>query len=156
MRKVARKKFEIVQKALFFITKVYKLEKTTQKLTLKKTHKQILEIITQNCALNAYEIFERLKKTNPKNISQTTVYRALNFLVENFFIKPVSLNDGHTRYEIINPENHHHHFICTECKKLFPLDYCPYGNAENLLPEGFTVKFHNFEVFGLCAKCHQQ
>ncbi|MEW5820649.1 MAG: transcriptional repressor [Cyanobacteriota bacterium] len=127
----------------------------SKQLVLKQTHQEILNIVTDNCALNAYEIFELLKKRNLKNISQTTIYRALNYLVEHYLIKPISLNDGHTRYEAITKDNHHHHFICTECKTLFPLEYCPIKENPDLLPEKFEVKFHNFELFGICSKCHQ-
>jgi Fur family zinc uptake transcriptional regulator len=124
----------------------------TKKIPLKKSHKEIIDILSHNCGLNAYEIFEMLKSREIKNISQTTVYRALNYLVDNYILKPVNLNDGHTRYEVIAAEEHHHHFICTHCRCLVPIE-CPYNNLESLLPEGFQARFHNFEIFGLCKNC---
>lgn len=125
--------------------------KTTQ---LRAIHKEILNILNKKCGLSASEIFEKLKLTELRNISQTTTYRAINFLCNTNLIKPLQFHDGHTRYELIQKENHHHHFICTSCNELFPIDLCPYNNIEEHLPEGFKVKFHNFEVFGICKECN--
>lgn len=127
--------------------------KTSNNIKLKKNYQEIYHIIQNNCALNAYEIFEKVNKNREKQISQTTIYRAINNLTELNLIKPVNLNDGHTRYESIEKTNHHHHFICLECKELYPLEDCPFELIEKNLPENFQVKFHNFEIFGLCDKC---
>lgn len=129
------------------------MKKNFDEVILKESHNEIINLLKEKCALNAYEIFEYLKTKNIKNISQTTTYRALNYLVENNIIKPVHLHDGHTRYEISLEENHHHHFICLKCNKLFPLEYCPIEQIEKFVPDQFEIKFHNFEIFGLCTKC---
>jgi len=128
------------------------MKKNARQVALKTYHKEIISILEEKCALNAYEIFEHLKERENISISQTTVYRALNYMVENHLLKPVNLNDGHNRYELISKENHHHHFICTNCQQLYPVE-CPFETVEKLLPEGFKVNFHNFEIFGICKDC---
>lgn len=123
---------------------------------LKKTQKAVLELIKDNCAINAYEIFEKININREKKISQTTVYRALNHLEKNYFIKPINLNDGHTRYDAIQ-KKHNHHFICTSCKEILHIEYCPLKEGKtNFLPEDYEVKFHNFEIFGICPKCKSE
>lgn len=125
----------------------------TETNNLKKTHIAVLDIIKENCAINAYEIFEKININREKKISQTTVYRAINYLEKNYYIKPINVNDGHTRYDMIQ-EKHNHHFICTNCKDILPIDYCPLKEGKtHFLPENYEVKFHNFEIFGLCPKC---
>ncbi|MGD9580356.1 MAG: Fur family transcriptional regulator [Vampirovibrionia bacterium] len=120
---------------------------------LKKTQKAVLDIIKDNCAINAYEIFEKINIDKEKKISQTTIYRALNYLEKNYYIKPINLLDGHTRYDAIQ-KKHNHHFICTNCKDILPISYCPLKESKtNFLPSEYEIKFHNFEIFGLCPKC---
>ena len=91
---------------------------------------------------------------NLKRIGLTSVYRGLNYLVEQADVKPLNFNDGMVRYELNHEGAHHHHFICTECNAIQALDICPFESAlESHLP-GASIHYHNFELFGLCAVCN--
>lgn len=127
--------------------------KISENIKLKQSYQEIYQIIRAHCALNAYEICEKVNTGRTKHISQTTIYRAINHLSELNLVKPININDGHTRYESVEKSHHHHHFICLECKELYPIQECPFEFIEKNLPEQFEVKFHNFEVFGICEKC---
>lgn len=97
-----------------------------------------------------------------KKLSQTTVYRALNTLVESGQVKPIHFNDGQVRYELNfdhpshgdhDCKHHHHHFFCTACKAIIELDDCALAPYLDTLGQRFQVQYHNLEIAGLCERC---
>ncbi len=47
---------------------------------------------------------------------------------------------------------HHHHFHCTACDRVFPIHACP-GPMNDLAPPGFEVQRHDLTLRGRCASC---
>ena len=47
---------------------------------------------------------------------------------------------------------HHHHFHCTACDRVFPIHACP-GSMSDLAPPGFEVQHHDLTLRGRCASC---
>ena len=80
-----------------------------------------------------------------------TVYRTINALLEQGWLCKVEMPGGLTRYEQAG-KDHHHHFSCTRCAKVFEIHGCP-GNLTALLPPGFTLTKHEVLLEGLCATC---
>jgi Fur family ferric uptake transcriptional regulator len=80
-----------------------------------------------------------------------TVYRAINDLVEEQWLKPVELPGRNNCYELSDLE-HHHHFICTSCEKVYDLHGCP-GPMKDLVPAGFKARSHEITIYGDCAEC---
>ena len=121
--------------------------------TLNKTANSVLRVLENNLDhSNAQEILEYLNATSDRKVSLTSVYRALNTLVELCLIKPLNFNDGHIRYEHAI-DDHHHHFICTSCKNVKDIDLCPLENKEYSLLDKCTIEYHSFELFGTCERC---
>lgn len=105
----------------------------------------------------AQEIFEWIQRSpNSKEVSLTSIYRALNNLVNEAEVKPLNFNDGQVRYELNSQQMHHHHFVCTQCNRIQVVDLCPFEEFADRLGEKFHIQYHTFEVFGLCQPCHQQ
>lgn len=69
-----------------------------------------------------------------------TVYRNLNALVEEGVLIPIDVPGDITRYEMAGKE-HHHHFHCRQCGRVFEVDGCP-GNIQALEPRGFRLENH--------------
>lgn len=88
-----------------------------------------------------------------KDISLTSVYRALNQLVSSAKVKPLNFNDGQVRYELNTQQMHHHHFVCTQCNRIQVVDVCPFEMISEQLKDTFHIQYHTFEVFGLCQPC---
>ncbi len=84
-------------------------------------------------------------------IGIATVYRNLKLLVDEGLIQVVTLPGESPRYESTE-HDHHHHFQCTACKRVFDVPGCP-GNMKNLAPKGFTVERHELTLYGKCAGC---
>jgi len=86
-------------------------------------------------------------------LGQATVYRNLKLLLEAGEIQVVNLPGDSPRYESAQHE-HHHHFQCSACDRVFDVHQCP-GNLAKLAPAGFTVESHELTLYGRCADCQR-
>ena len=86
-----------------------------------------------------------------EGISIATVYRNISSLVEERWLTPISVPGETARYEVAGKE-HHHHFRCTGCNKIFEMPGCEIQPQTNL-PKGFKVTGHDFFLFGICSAC---
>jgi Fur family transcriptional regulator, ferric uptake regulator len=86
-----------------------------------------------------------------EGISIATVYRNIGSLVEDKWLVPVEIPGESTRYEVAGKE-HHHHFHCNECGKVFEMQGCGM-QLKPKLPRGFRVTGHEFFLYGVCANC---
>lgn len=112
------------------------------------------EIETCEQPVSAEQIFLRLQDKHI-SINLSTVYRALETLVEkNIVIKSSITGDAKALFEPYQME-HKHHLVCVKCKKMFTVDGCPFEEYEKILHEkiGFDVKGHKLEIFGYCKDC---
>ncbi len=122
-------------------------------LRLAKSSRIVLEALQQLNHATAPEILQWIGRTSGKKVSLTSVYRALNQLVDELVVKPLNFNDGQIRYELNNRQMHHHHLVCSRCERIEVLDSCPFESVLAQLEDRFQVHYHNFEVFGLCNAC---
>ncbi len=106
----------------------------------------------------ADDIYLRVFETH-RNISRGTVYRNLNYLVEDGFIQRVPVFDGADRFDF-NLDKHTH-IKCTLCGGVFDL---PPGDEkiagklqeyETILAESSDFKIKGYEMIfsGLCPSC---
>jgi len=103
--------------------------------------------------LAAPEILEVLKKKK-LDANKTTVYRELEFLVEQNIAQEVEFGDKKKRYEI--SDKHHHHVVCVECKQVEDVDLqADLDGVEKKIAKqkGYKIINHSLEFFGLCANC---
>jgi len=84
-------------------------------------------------------------------LSIATVYRNINLLVEEKWLARVAVPGDTTRYEVAGKE-HHHHFQCSGCGRMFELEGCEIQMTPTL-PEGFRLTGHEFFIYGLCSAC---
>jgi Fur family ferric uptake transcriptional regulator len=80
-----------------------------------------------------------------------TVYRNVRSLLEEGWIVPVEIPGEPARYERAGKE-HHHHFQCERCDRVFDLSGC-FDNLRKLAPPKFRIKEHALTLYGLCASC---
>jgi Fur family ferric uptake transcriptional regulator len=90
-------------------------------------------------------------KRSVEDLSIATVYRNLKNLVDEGWIIAVQLPGEPPRYELSGKE-HHHHFLCSDCKKVYELQGCV-PNLKPKLPRGFRVVGHDLLLHGVCAAC---
>jgi Fur family ferric uptake transcriptional regulator len=85
-------------------------------------------------------------------IGIATIYRNILSLVDEGWLVPVEIPGKPTRYELAGKE-HHHHFHCNSCGRLFDLKGC-IAESKPKLPRGFTATGHEFFLYGNCALCN--
>lgn len=104
--------------------------------------------------ISAEELYVRLKEENV-GISLSTVYRTLEAFHEKGIIVRSNLPDENKAVFKLFSNEHHHHLLCVECRKIFPVEGCPLKEYEKFIEKqfGFTVKGHNLEVYGCCNNC---
>lgn len=85
-------------------------------------------------------------------ISFSTIYRNLEKFVIDGKLTSFS-HDGVTYYERPHQENHHH-FACSECKKVFPIKI-ELQKLINNLPAGAVSEGIHLWVDGKCKECRQ-
>lgn len=87
----------------------------------------------------------------------TTIYREVDFLVQQDFLRPVHLGGGSQHYELVT--DHHHHIVCRSCGRINEVTVAP---LEEVMPKveaqikranGFSAVDHSLEFFGICNKC---
>jgi Fe2+ or Zn2+ uptake regulation protein len=94
-------------------------------------------------------------ETMGMKVNKTTVYRELDFLQKIAIIKAIDFGDGLKRYELLQ-EGHHHHVICSKCRKVQDVVLKVDLDAEEHKIQkdtGFKIQSHSLEFFGLCTDC---
>lgn len=94
-----------------------------------------------------------LARADAPSLGMATVYRALREMEQAGVIVPVRLPGEPARYEHRSlAEEHHHHFHCRRCDRLFDIAGCP-GDLTELAPRGFRVRDHELTLYGVCREC---
>lgn len=98
---------------------------------------------------------EEIHQGIPKKVCDlVTVYRCLTSLEKAGLIRRCEFGDGAARYELANTDDHHHHVICKECKKVEVLDDCELDSIDRFAQKmGFSDVSHSLEFFGICPRC---
>ena len=81
-----------------------------------------------------------------------TVYRTVKGLREEGWLTPVDLPGESTRFEV-SGKQHHHHFSCRTCGRVYELHGCP-ADLARLLPRGFSMDDHDVVIYGCCNECN--
>ncbi|MDP3083433.1 MAG: transcriptional repressor [Rubrivivax sp.] len=96
------------------------------------------------------EVLEAARHDVP-GLGIATVYRNLKVLVEEGELQQVNLPGENPRFELVG-QQHHHHFQCRHCQRVFDVHACP-GDLSRLAPQGFTVEDHDLTLYGRCVDC---
>lgn len=117
---------------------------------------QVLELIWQNHKpLGAYTLMEMLAKANTRRVAPPTVYRALDFLLEQGLIHRINVLNAFIGCPSPTTKHQSHFLICRTCGIAIELNQPELsqriiGVAQDA---GFQVETQSLEVSGLCANC---
>lgn len=112
----------------------------------------VLSVLMQ--AQNALSHPEISRRLTPENqFDRVTVYRVLEWLVEQGLAHTVASDDRVRRFQATHENVHRHaHFECLHCGKVYCLrDIQPQINQA--LPPNFSIQFMDLNVRGTCAEC---
>lgn len=107
-------------------------------------------IVLADRPLLPQEVLEAAQQASP-GLGIATVYRNLKALADEGEISIVDLPGENPRYEAAGHQ-HHHHFQCLQCQRVYDVHACP-GNLAHLAPAGFTVEAHELTLYGRCSRC---
>ena len=105
--------------------------------------------------LTPREVYEQARESVP-GLMETTVYRTLEFLVENQFALAAHVGSGKLVYQAAGSD--HHHVICRVCGSEVEL---PHNQLKELYAQieqstGYHLTTSHLVFSGLCAGCQQE
>jgi Fur family ferric uptake transcriptional regulator len=93
-------------------------------------------------------------QTQIPSLGKATVYRSIRTLLDEGWLAAVDVPGRNPLYERAGKE-HHHHFECAHCKRVYELDGCA-SEIRGELPAGFISTGHDVTIYGTCAACHRR
>lgn len=127
-----------------------------QGLRLTALRRRVLELVWQSHKpLGAYDILAVLSEQDGRRAAPPTVYRALDFLLENSLVHRIaSLN----AFMGCSHPGHAHQgqfLICRQCHVAIELEQASISDAivASANDVGFSVETQTVEVVGLCGTC---
>ena len=125
-------------------------------MRITKNRVQIIDtLLRAEKPLSLEEIQERTG-ANEGMPDYATVFRVMTVLENLQVAQKVNLNRSCSYYELVNPQQHYDHIICTECGHVtLMIDSCPVEKVERKIEKryGFSGIRHSLEFFGICREC---
>ena len=102
---------------------------------------------------SAQEIHESLR-SGGDNVGLSTVYRALQAMVDAGEIDVLRTDAGEAAYRKCS-DSHHHHLVCRSCGRTVEVEGPTVEKWTRAMAaeHGYTDVSHTLEIFGTCADC---
>jgi Fur family transcriptional regulator, ferric uptake regulator len=102
---------------------------------------------------SAQEVHARMRAAGD-GIGLSTVYRAVQTLVEEGRLDAIRTDSGETIYRRCGPQ-HHHHLICRACGRTVEVEGPAVERwADRIAAQhGFADVSHTLDIFGTCSNC---
>jgi Fur family ferric uptake transcriptional regulator len=102
----------------------------------------------------AADLLERSRRERV-TIGRATVFRALELLTTLRVVERLDLPSGSHAYVLCDPDQHHHHLICSSCGRS---EDVADGELAGLIERigrrsGYQIEAHRLELFGMCPRC---
>jgi Fur family zinc uptake transcriptional regulator len=123
---------------------------------LTPLREQVLELIWQNHKpLGAYLLMDMLAEASTRRVAPPTVYRALDFLLEQGFIHRINGLNAFIGCPSPGKKHQSHFLICRRCGVAVEMAATAVTHAIQLSARdaGFSVDTHSVEVMGVCPSC---
>lgn len=104
--------------------------------------------------LSPKEVFTRARRDMPA-LTETTVYRTLEFLVKNNLARLTHMGNGHLTYELAGSD--HHHLICRHCGGEVEVEQALFKNVYARLEavSNYVLTDNHVSIFGICPNCQK-
>jgi Fe2+ or Zn2+ uptake regulation protein len=135
------------------VTNLYtSLRRAGYKVT--QARRAVIESLAQEPGhLTAPDVVQAVQRYAP-GVARASVYRTLELMTRLGLMQSSTLGGTAATY-VLTPNKHHHHVICTECRKTVEFDDCVMEEIEDRLGErlGFSFEGHLVELYGRCPDC---
>jgi Fe2+ or Zn2+ uptake regulation protein len=110
----------------------------------------ILEALHAGGHLSPGKVYAQVRQTG---MTETTVYRTLEFLAENGIVYPAHNASGHLTYELAGSS--HHHLVCRSCGAQMDVEA---GTLQAMIDQlernsGYRLDANHLTFTGLCPDC---
>lgn len=125
-------------------------------LHLTPLRRQVLAILAEAPApLGAYAIMEELSREQRKAVAPPTVYRALDFFLDNGFLHKIESRNAYAPCEHVGHEHQGVLLICERCGRTDEIESRRFDKVlrETAAAVGFSARRQVVEVEGLCEAC---
>lgn len=125
-------------------------------LRLTALRKRVFELVWQSHKpLGAYDILGVLSSEDGRRAAPPTVYRALDFLLENGLVHRIASLNAYVGCNHPGMAHEGHFLICRDCHIAQELPHSTIDEAilKAAKQAGFSVERQTVEVLGLCASC---
>lgn len=120
----------------------------------EQVYRLILESTTP---IGAYDLLAKFQQSSDKNIAPPTVYRSLDFLLEQGFIHQLSSTKAF--FACYQPDGKHTatFLMCQQCGDVQEFNYQQLEQtlSDIAIQSGFLVKSSVIELSGLCPNCQE-
>lgn len=126
---------------------------TNQPLRITRQRHIILEMLREDYSHpTASEVYEKVRRRMPQ-ISLGTVYRNLEILSEQGFIRKLELAGAQKRFDGTLSE--HYHVRCLKCGQIGDVNMKTITAFDEKLSDicDYEIVGHRLEFIGLCPKC---
>lgn len=123
---------------------------------LTELRAQVLEFVWQSHKpLGAYALMEMLAAASTRRVAPPTVYRALEFLLEQGLIHRINALNAFIGCPSPRLRHQNHFLICRHCGVAIELANSQLSGLINQCAEqaGFSVDSQSLEVMGTCPSC---
>ncbi|MBN1327138.1 MAG: transcriptional repressor [Candidatus Cloacimonetes bacterium] len=130
------------------------IKQNNLKLTLRRIA-VIKLLLNEHRLFTVAEVRHRLKNDFSR-VGLPTVYRILQQFREIGLVQTALSANDHLRYFICTSRKHdHHHFICSQCDRVYCLDYCQQNQIEKYIETELHARadYHYLQIVGLCEHC---
>jgi Fe2+ or Zn2+ uptake regulation protein len=111
---------------------------------------RLLKLLKKHHLLSATDILNKLSAEG-QGFNKTSVYRALDQLIEEDLICQHYFNEPQAMFEL--RADHHTHLFCEVCGKIQSIE-CTYQHQPTKIKD-FKVDHHHVTLIGHCQRCQE-
>ncbi|MBC27868.1 MAG: Fur family transcriptional regulator [Rhodospirillaceae bacterium] len=130
-----------------------------QGVKLTAQRRRVLELVWgSHKPIGAYEVLDLLCEQDGKRPAPMTVYRALDFLIEQGLVHRLASLNAYIGSTSLNSDHNSYFFVCDDCGQAAEVTD---GNVQKAISEkadriGFIIHLNTVEVSGRCSQCQDR
>jgi Fur family ferric uptake transcriptional regulator len=126
----------------------------TSTQTMNKSDIKLIAVLERTGGFASAQELHQILRREGDGIGLTTVYRALQSLVDDKIVDLLRREDGEAIYRLCG-DTHHHHLVCKSCGDTVEIEGGAIEKWAKTMAEefGFRDVGHTAEIFGICSKC---
>lgn len=118
-----------------------------------RARQHVLATLIAGDSATTQDDLSRALEASRQGVDRVTVYRVLEWLVENRLAHRVANDSRAWQFNALRDNEHEHgHFACRECERVFCLDE-PELSVAVQVPDGFRAETSELLIRGQCPEC---